>query len=158
MTTVPSLGPRGEGWVALQLLLMAATAAAALTGPAWSGAARVATTAGGLAVIGAGGLLAVRGATDLRAALSPFPRPRDGAELVVKGAYRIVRHPIYSGIILAAAGWSLLAAAPFVLLGAAALFALFDLKSRREEAWLLERHPGYAAYRRTTRKLIPGLY
>jgi len=34
----------------------------------------------------------------------------------------------------------------------------FDLKSRREERWLEERYPGYAAYRARTRRLIPGLY
>ena len=38
------------------------------------------------------------------------------------------------------------------------LFILLDLKSRREEEWLLLRFPGYAAYRSKVRKLIPFVY
>jgi protein-S-isoprenylcysteine O-methyltransferase Ste14 len=34
----------------------------------------------------------------------------------------------------------------------------FDLKARREEAWLLAAYPGYAAYRRRVRKLFPFVY
>jgi len=36
--------------------------------------------------------------------------------------------------------------------------AFFWLKSRREEAWLTERFPGYDAYRRRTRRFLPGLW
>jgi protein-S-isoprenylcysteine O-methyltransferase Ste14 len=42
--------------------------------------------------------------------------------------------------------------------GAFILLAFFDLKSRREEAWLVKRFPEYAAYQRRTRRLIPWLY
>lgn len=158
MTRVPALGPRGEGWVAIQFVLFALIALGGASGPAWAGDLRAASTAGGLLLMAAGSLLAVRGALDLRSALTPFPRPREGAALVERGAYRLVRHPIYGGIILAAVGWGLVTAAPPALLAAALLILLFDLKSRREEAWLVERHPGYAAYRRRTRKLIPWIY
>jgi protein-S-isoprenylcysteine O-methyltransferase Ste14 len=40
-----------------------------------------------------------------------------------------------------------------VLLG-----CFFDLKSRREEAWLLVAYPGYAAYRARVRRLVPFIY
>ena len=41
----------------------------------------------------------------------------------------------------------------------ACLLSVFlDLKSRREESWLLARFPTYAAYRRRVRKLIPFIY
>ena len=33
----------------------------------------------------------------------------------------------------------------------------FELKSRREEAWLMERVPSYADYRAKTRRLIPWI-
>ena len=49
-------------------------------------------------------------------------------------------------------------ASPIALLLAAVLLGFFDLKSRREELWLADRYPGYAAYRGRTRRLIPGLY
>jgi protein-S-isoprenylcysteine O-methyltransferase Ste14 len=39
------------------------------------------------------------------------------------------------------------------------LAAVFDLKSRREEAWLLERFPEYEEYReRTPHRFVPWLY
>jgi protein-S-isoprenylcysteine O-methyltransferase Ste14 len=41
----------------------------------------------------------------------------------------------------------------------ALLAVLFDLKARREEAWLIERFPEYADYRaRTPRRFVPWLY
>lgn len=158
MTRVPELGPRGEGWVILQVLLLGLTAIAGATGPAWGGDAGLLTSTAGAVLVLTGGALAVRGAADLRSALTPFPRPIEGAELVDRGAYGLVRHPIYSGIIMGATGWALITAAPAAFAGAATLLVLFDLKSRREEAWLAERHPGYAAYQRRVRKLLPGLY
>jgi protein-S-isoprenylcysteine O-methyltransferase Ste14 len=69
-----------------------------------------------------------------------------------------VRHPIYGGLVLAATGWALLTAAVPALVGAALLLAFFRLKSGREEVWLRDRYPGYAAYAARTRRLIPFLY
>jgi protein-S-isoprenylcysteine O-methyltransferase Ste14 len=156
---IPSLGPRGEGWVALQLILFAAIGLAGLTASgAWAGPAAIVTTAVGVVLVAAGGLLALKGLLDLGTGLTPLPHPRDGAELVQTGAYRLARHPIYGGLILGAAGWGLLTASPLALALAVVLLGFFDLKSRREERWLEERYPDYPAYRARTRRLIPGLY
>lgn len=156
---IPQLGPRGEGWVAIQVVLSLVVAGAGVAaGSAWGGAAALVAAIVGLMLIAAGGLLAVRGVLDLGAGLTPFPRPRDGAPLVETGAYRLARHPIYGGLVTAAAGWGLLMASPIALLLAAVVLGFFDLKSRREELWLVDRHPGYEAYRDRTRRLIPGLY
>jgi protein-S-isoprenylcysteine O-methyltransferase Ste14 len=38
------------------------------------------------------------------------------------------------------------------------LLLFFDLKRRREEAWLEARFADYAAYRARTRRLIPWVY
>lgn len=159
MTRVPALGPRGEGWVAIQfVLLWLAVAAGVGNNGAWTGDVRAVTTVlGGLLAL-AGLAFAIRAGLDLGTGLTPFPRPRAGAGLVVGGAYSIVRHPIYTGIILGATGWGLLAASPGALACALALLVLFDLKSRREEAWLTERFPEYGAYRSRTRKLLPFVY
>jgi protein-S-isoprenylcysteine O-methyltransferase Ste14 len=157
MTRLPSLGPRGEGWVVIQGLLLAITAAAGLLGPSWSGTIRVATSIAGAVLIAAGGVLATRGVYDLRDALTALPYPRADADLVQTGVYRLVRHPIYGGIVVAAVGWGLLTASPAALLASVALFGFFQLKSRREEAWLDGRFAGYAAYRACTRRLIPWI-
>ena len=79
-------------------------------------------------------------------------------ELIESGLYAWVRHPIYCGIILAAFGWALYVQGALSLLWAALLVVFFDIKSRREEAWLAARFPAYADYRRRVRKLIPFIY
>jgi protein-S-isoprenylcysteine O-methyltransferase Ste14 len=33
-----------------------------------------------------------------------------------------------------------------------------DAKARREERWLVDAFPGYAAYRRRTHRFVPGIY
>ena len=159
MSGLPSLGPRGEGWVALQLALLALILTAGLAGrAAWDEPLAVVTSLLGLALMLAGGLLIGRGFLDLGRSLTPMPRPRDDAQLVETGAYALVRHPLYGGLLTAALGWSLLMASPPALLLAAALAVFFDLKARREEAWLRQRYPGYASYMTRTRRLIPWFY
>jgi protein-S-isoprenylcysteine O-methyltransferase Ste14 len=157
-SSLPDLGPRGEGWVALQALLFLVIFGAGLLGPAWNGPARLVAAAGGVALIAAGAVLAIRGVVDLGGNLTIVPRPPDHAQLVDRGAYRLVRHPIYGGLVLGALGWGLATASPAAVAGGLALGVFFDLKSRREEGWLGERFAEYPAYRDRTRKLIPWVY
>jgi protein-S-isoprenylcysteine O-methyltransferase Ste14 len=159
MTALPSLGPRGEGWFVLQLVLLAAVVAGGLLfGPALGGAARFAAALAGLVLIGAGVALAVAGVRSLGRAASPLPRPTSDSVLIESGMYRRVRHPTYVGVLASALGWALLMASLAALLVVPLLAVLLDLKARREEAWLSERYPRYAAYVRRTRRFIPGLY
>lgn len=157
MMRLPSLGPRGEGWVVIQGLLLVITAVAGFLGPSWAGPFRVATSVAGVCLVTGGMVLAIRGLRDLRDALTPLPYPRADAELVETGVYRLVRHPIYGGLVFAAVGWGLLMASPAALVASALLLGFFELKSRREEAWLEGRFAGYAAYRARTRRLIPWI-
>lgn len=159
MTRLPSLGPRGEGWVALQVVLFALILVAGLVGAeAWDGTLAVATSVAGLVLMAAGLLLLGTGLLALGRDLTPMPRPRAQAQLVQSGAYARVRHPIYGGIIALAFGWGLLAASPAALVLSAVLAGFFDLKSRREEAWLVEHDDGYAHYMLRTRRFFPRLY
>ena len=106
----------------------------------------------------AGAALAAASLLRLGSNLSVLPYPKDGADLVVTGPYRIVRNPIYSGLILAAFGWGLWVNGLLTLIYALLLFVFFDVKSRLEERWLAEKFGGYAAYQRRVRKLIPWVY
>jgi protein-S-isoprenylcysteine O-methyltransferase Ste14 len=148
---LPSLGRRGEGWVALQVALLAAAVVTGVVGAAWLAAASPwLAAAGGLAALCGAGLL-VGGGAGLGRQLTPFPKPVADGELRQGGVYRLVRHPMYGGALLVMLGWALLssplALVPFVLAA-----AFLDAKRRREEAWLLERLDGYAEYRRRVRR------
>ena len=94
----------------------------------------------------------------LRSQLTAYPRPVPGGRLIEDGVFGLVRHPMYGGGVIVALGWGLAMASPMALAGAFVLGVFFDLKSRREEAWLAEQFAGYAAYRRRTRRLIPWVY
>lgn len=106
----------------------------------------------------AGFVLAACGAVSLGRNLSPLPHPKEQGRLVVSGVYRIVRHPIYGGIIFMAFGWGVWLESWLVMGYALMLLIFFDLKSRREECWLAEKFPEYAAYRRRVRRLIPFVW
>jgi protein-S-isoprenylcysteine O-methyltransferase Ste14 len=152
------MGPRGEGYVALQLALMALVAFGPRTCPglpAWPGST---ASVAGIPLLAIGVLLAVAGIAALGRNLTATPRPKPGATLVERGPYRLVRHPMYAGAVLAAFGWALAIHGTLTLAYAAALFVFFDVKARREERWLREEIPGYAAYERRVPKLIPFFY
>jgi protein-S-isoprenylcysteine O-methyltransferase Ste14 len=107
-----------------------------------------------------GAVLIGSGIAELRAAhaLSVLPEPRPDGTLAQRGAYRLVRHPIYGGLILATTGLTVVTPWIGTLVAAALLAVVLDLKRRREEAWLAERFTGYAAYRARTKALSPFLY
>ena len=159
VSRIPALGPRGEGWLFLQLLLILAIVAAALAfpSPVASSIEQMARVVG-LVVLVDGLIVFVLGVLTLGSSLSPLPAPKASAELIEHGIYRFVRHPIYTGLMLAALGGSIYAVSPLALLLSGALAVVLDLKSRREEMWLRERFPGYAAYASRTRRFIPGIY
>jgi protein-S-isoprenylcysteine O-methyltransferase Ste14 len=154
---LPDLGSRGQGWVVLQGVLLLGLAAAATIGPP-PDAGIVPRLTAGAAVTVAGLALLLAGSRALGASLTPLPRPREGAAFRDDGIYCRARHPIYGGVLLLALGISLLTS-PVGLVPTALLMVLFVGKSRREEAWLLDRYEGYAAYReRVRRRFLPGLW
>lgn len=160
-TRVPSLGPRGEGWVVGQGLLLVAVAALGLPGLSTlppDTAAGWATTLLGLGVMAGGLLIGGVALRHLGASLTAMPHPREDALFVDAGIYRVVRHPMYAALISTALGWVLVTTSVPAAVATAALAVWLDLKSRREEAWLQGRYPEYEAYRRRTHRFIPGAY
>ena len=149
-------GSRGEAWVLIQVLLFALFLLMPQVGPAWP-APTLFRILGATAVLGG---IAVLGSSvvSLGKSLTPFPRPLPTAQLVTSGAYRLVRHPIYLGLLLAALGISLLTLSPLRIALTLLLGVFLDRKATREERWLLERYPDYQAYQAKVRKLLPYLY
>ena len=154
-------GTRGEWYVVFQFIFFGIIFAAPLLTASWSGWPApwdLVGQVGGALLIAAGGLLAVWGLIGLGSNLAAVPHPKDDATMVESGAYRYVRHPIYSGIILGALGWGLFMNSWLTILLALLLFVFFDIKSRREEKALSAKFSAYAAYQQRVRKLLPYLY
>lgn len=155
---LPSLGPRGEGWVAIQIALLAAVAAAGALGARWPEQTRLLRLLDAALVAIPGAWLAGAGTRSLGRSITPMPRPNAGAVLRETGVYARVRHPIYGGVMLLALAWSLISS-PWALLPTAALAILLRMKARLEEHWLSERFPDYAEYaRRVRHRFVPYVW
>jgi protein-S-isoprenylcysteine O-methyltransferase Ste14 len=161
MPGLPALGPRGEGWVAIQSVILFWIVATGWWFPVGvASSLPPAIVAIGAALMAAGLILVAAGILALAShdAFTALPRPRDSARLVETGVFGLVRNPVYGGLILTGLGWAIVRGSAAALIGDVVLFLFFDLKRRREEAWLVERFPGYVAYRSRTRRLIPWVY
>jgi protein-S-isoprenylcysteine O-methyltransferase Ste14 len=112
---------------------------------------------GGL-FLGVSGVLGTLALRDLGTNRTSFPQPMAQSALVQQGIYSWIRHPLYTSAILASFGWSLVWASWVAGVLALALTAFLEAKSRREEAWLRQRYPEYAAYAARVRRFIPWIY
>ncbi|HWB48878.1 MAG TPA: isoprenylcysteine carboxylmethyltransferase family protein [Stellaceae bacterium] len=84
---------------------------------------------------------------------------KEGHTLIRSGPYRWVRHPIYSGMVLALFGSALAIGAPRGFIGAGLILLGFVLKLLAEEARMRDTFPReYAAYCRQTARLIPRVF
>ena len=88
---------------------------------------------GGLTVV----LIAI---LSLGAALTPTPVPQPSAALRTAGIYSLVRHPIYSGILVAALGFTLAVGSVWQVILWVALVAFFYAKAFWEDRLLAEKH------------------
>ena len=154
-------GQKGEWYVAIQFLLFVVIFLAPVALPelvTWPSPLDSLGLGLGVILLGLGGLIAMFGVLSLGRNLTAVPYPKDEANLVESGAYRYVRHPIYSGIIIGSLGWALSTNSLLTLFFSVVLFLFFDIKSRREEQWLVEKYENYPDYQRRVRKLIPLIY
>jgi protein-S-isoprenylcysteine O-methyltransferase Ste14 len=99
--------------------------------------------------IAAGLALAHWGVRSIGRSLTPGTEPLPGAPLVTSGAYAHVRHPIYAGIVIGLAGYTLAWSNwSLALLVGLLVWAYFNGKAKAEERWLVKRYPTYEAYMR----------
>ena len=140
-------GRRGGGWVVAQTILMFVFVVLVFLPPFWP--SELGYLGIPLAAAGAAGF--VWSARSLGKSMTPYPRPRKDGELVEKGPYRFVRHPIYVAGLLFFLGVGLTSSVPATL-GALALGTLWWRKALLEEAHLAGRYPEYEDYRRRVRR------
>jgi protein-S-isoprenylcysteine O-methyltransferase Ste14 len=88
---------------------------------------------------------------------SAFVTRKADHQIIDTGPYGIVRHPIYTGIILAAFATSILKGTIFALAGALVIFFGFWIKARLEERFLRQQlgAEAYDPYRRRVPMLVP---
>jgi len=83
---------------------------------------------------------------------------KEGHELIERGPYRVVRHPIYTGILAMFAGTAIAMGYFGGFLGLLLVFVSFWLKLKREEDLMLKHFPyKYAVYQRRVKRIIPFL-
>jgi protein-S-isoprenylcysteine O-methyltransferase Ste14 len=103
----------------------------------------------GAPVIAAGLAIATWGVRSLGRSLTPGTEPLPGAPLVTSGAYAYVRHPIYAGIVIGLAGYTLAWSNwTLALIAGLLAWAYFNGKAKAEERWLIRRDQAYEAYMR----------
>jgi protein-S-isoprenylcysteine O-methyltransferase Ste14 len=90
---------------------------------------------------------------------SAFVTRKADHRIIDTGPYAIVRHPIYTGIILAAFATAILKGTIFAIAGALLVAFSFWIKARLEERFLREQlgREAYDPYRRRVPMLIPLL-
>jgi protein-S-isoprenylcysteine O-methyltransferase Ste14 len=109
----------------------------------------------GMAFMAAGIALGLWSAMYLGRGLTPSPLPNGATDLVMRGPYRFVRHPMYTSVILLGVGITIRSGSWIVALAFVALIALFSVKSRWEELHLADTFPGYERYRTSTGRFFP---
>lgn len=152
---VPRFLERGGGWVVGQALILAMWAITFVTtakfppgGWMWAG----------LLPVVLGVWLALAAVPRLGRGLTPFPAPSASGQLTTTGPYRLVRHPMYGGILLVVIGASILGGSLSAIVAAAILGVLFYLKSRYEERFLRITYADYSNYARDVpKRLLPGI-
>jgi protein-S-isoprenylcysteine O-methyltransferase Ste14 len=137
------LGTRRQLWPPLSVQFMPRTETSY-----WIAAA---LTAGGL-------LFAVWARVHLGGNWSGSVTIKQDHQLIRTGPYRLVRHPIYTGLLLAFAGTALIVAEWRGVLALAIVFAALWRKLRLEERWMREQFgEAYVDYARHVAALVPFL-
>jgi|SRR6516165_12283758 protein-S-isoprenylcysteine O-methyltransferase Ste14 len=83
---------------------------------------------------------------------------KEGHELIRTGPYRAMRHPIYTGILLALLGTAITFGEVRALLAVALAWLSFYIKARREELFLSQEFgAGFAEHKQRTGMFLPRL-
>ena len=112
---------------------------------------------GGVLFIAPGLVILVISFKSLGRSLTANPVPLDNAKLVETGIYKYVRHPIYTGLLIAMLGSVVQSMAIVKFFVWLALLALLTYKAKFEEGLLAKKYPGYVEYMKRTGRFVPRL-
>ena len=147
---------RGGLWVSAQVVLLVAIV--------WIGRLDLVTFSFegqqvvGWVLIGLALVIGIAASLSLGGNLTPFPKPVAAGTMVEHGLYRLVRHPIYTAVIIGMIGIAVRGGDWVSLALALGLAPFFYAKSTFEERHLIEHYPGYVEYhRRVSKRLMPGI-
>lgn len=146
------------GWiaVAVQGLLLVALVIAPTRRPLTSLWPPDAAGVVGLVILGAGVVVLAIAARTLASALTPNPVPLSGQILRTTGVYGVVRHPIYSAVLLIAFGYTV-ALGSWWQVGVSLVLVMFFLaKAHWEDSLLAEQYGDqWHAWSQRTGALVP---
>ncbi len=94
-------------------------------------------------------------AWQIRRHVTMYPTPKEGAQLMTNGAFRFMRHPIYSGIIAMALGFGMAEYNIGRMAMGFVLWLFFTWKTNYEEQKLMQQFPAYSDYKNRTNKFFP---
>lgn len=89
---------------------------------------------------------------------SILPEVPENSALVTAGPYKIIRHPMYTGIMLIAAALVTYDFSFDRVLALLLLFGVLLYKTELEEKYLDKHFKEYGSYKSQTKKLVPYLY
>jgi protein-S-isoprenylcysteine O-methyltransferase Ste14 len=113
----------------------------------------------GLCLVIAGAAVAIWSRTMLGSNWSGTVTLKHDHELVRSGPYALVRHPIYSGLLLAVLGTALALGEVRGLVAFALAFIGWGVKSAIEERFLVDHFDGaYVRYQSEVKRLVPFVY
>jgi protein-S-isoprenylcysteine O-methyltransferase Ste14 len=113
----------------------------------------------GVIICAAGILFAIWSRRYLGSNWSTSPSIKEQHELVMSGPYRFIRHPIYTGILLAQLGSIIATGSPLWLIAFATFFIVYVYRLNLEEKLMARRFSDqYLVYKQRSKKLIPFIF
>ncbi|HET8964143.1 MAG TPA: isoprenylcysteine carboxylmethyltransferase family protein, partial [Chitinophagales bacterium] len=100
----------------------------------------------GIIISALGFMVAIIAMITLKRNLRAVPTPIENGTLITHGIFSVVRHPIYTGVLLVTFGGLAIHFSLVLISIAIALFILFSIKSSYEETMLAEKYQGYKEY------------
>jgi protein-S-isoprenylcysteine O-methyltransferase Ste14 len=112
---------------------------------------------GGVLFIAPGIIILFFSIKQLGGSLTANPVPRERGKLIETGLYKYVRHPIYTGLLLATLGSCVQSMAVVKFFFWFLLLALLIYKARFEEKLLAAKYSTYTDYMKRTGRFVPRL-